>query len=124
MFLLLAGIISSQFVQAQYSDEASGHSTVMVKYIGGDQSSLVFNVKYANKEARSVNLVALSESGDVWFQETYRMSKELDKKLSIPRLTETGYIVFLLRSSADEKELTYTVTVPRNETEDSPSSNQ
>lgn len=88
------------------------HSSMEVKYLRGDNETLVFNLRYENPFAKSVRLVALSESGDVWFQEKYRMSGELEKRVSIPRLTDTQYMTFVIRSSVDENELTYRVKVP------------
>ena len=88
------------------------HSSMEVKYLRGDNETLVFNLRYENPFAKSVRLVALSESGDVWFQEKYRMSGELERRVSIPRLTDTQYMTFVIRSSVDENELTYRVKVP------------
>lgn len=73
---------------------------------------LRFNVKYETKSSSSFKLVALSENGEVWFEDNFRASGEFDKKLSIPRLTETEYITFLLKSAKDSPELTYKVKIP------------
>jgi hypothetical protein len=91
--------------------ESLASSPIQVKYLGGDNESLQFNVKYENKSAGSFRLLALNESGEIWFQENYRTSsRDFDKKLTIPRITETEYVIFLLRT-ANEPEISFKVKV-------------
>ena len=56
------------------------HSSMEVKYLRGDNETLVFNLRYENPFAKSVRLVALSESGDVWFQEKIPHVRRTGKK--------------------------------------------
>jgi|GEM_PF-4772925 len=91
-------------------DDVLAFTPMKVKFLGGDNESLSFSVKYESKSLTSFRLFALNESGEVWFQEVYRNTRDFERKLNIPRLTETEYVVFVLRT-ANEPEITSKVQV-------------
>jgi hypothetical protein len=81
-----------------------------VQFLGGNNEALFFNVKYNNKERKSFRLSALDENGEAWFQQNYT-AKAFDKKITVPRMTDTDYVIFLVRSSKENIQLTYKVKV-------------
>ena len=83
---------------------------IKVKFLGGDNETLTFSVRYENKSTTSFRLLALNENGEVWFQENYRSTRDFEKKLNIPRLTESEYVIFVLRT-ANEPEITSKVKI-------------
>ena len=80
-----------------------------VKYLGGDNEALFFNIKYDNKGGKNFKLVVLDETGEALFEDSY--SKDLDKKLKVPRLTDSEHVIFLIRSVKEKTELSYKVRV-------------
>jgi hypothetical protein len=89
----------------------SDASVLQVKYLGGDNDALFFNVKYENSAGNSFKLLVLEENtGDALFQHSYS-SRDFDKKLKIPRLTDTDYVTFLIRSAKQNIQLSYKVRV-------------
>jgi hypothetical protein len=84
-------------------------TTLQVKYLGGDNDALFFNIKYDNKKGRDFKLVVLDETGEALFEDKY--SKNLDKKLKVPRLTDSEHVIFVIRSVKEKTELSYKVRV-------------
>ena len=80
-----------------------------VKFLGGDNEALLFNVKYNNKDRSSYKLLVLDETGEALFEDSY--SKDLDKKLTIPRLTDSEHVIFIVKSENDSDELHYKVRI-------------
>jgi hypothetical protein len=55
-------------------------------------------------------LLVLDENGEPCFQDSYS-AKDFEKKIKIPRLTDTDYVIFLIRSAKDNIQLSYKVKV-------------
>jgi hypothetical protein len=72
---------------SQESASAENSSALQVKYLGGDNEALL-----------------------VCFQDNYS-AKDFEKKIKIPRLTDTDYVIFLIRSAKDNIQLSYKVKV-------------
>jgi hypothetical protein len=88
----------------------SSYSAMEVKYLGGDNESLFFNVKYENKNGSAFRLLAVDETGEPCFQDDYA-SKGFEKRIKITRLTDTDYVIFLIRSAKENIQLSYKVKV-------------
>lgn len=98
-------------VSAQQTINEENSSAVQVKYLGGDNDALFFNVKYDNAAGDNFKLLVLDEStGEALFQDNYS-TRTFEKKLKIPRLTDTDYVTFLIRSAKANKQLRYKVKV-------------
>jgi len=85
-------------------------SPLQVKYLGGDNEALFFNVKYDNKTGHTFRLSVLDETGEACFQDNYS-ARDFEKKIKIPRLTDTDYVIFLIRSAKENIQLSYKVKV-------------
>ncbi|MDP4262784.1 MAG: hypothetical protein Q8941_09660 [Bacteroidota bacterium] len=86
-------------------------SILQVKYLGGDNDALFFDVKYYNKTGNIFKLLVLDEiTGDALFQDNYS-ARDFEKKFKIPRLTDTDYVTFLIRSAKENILLSYKVKV-------------
>src|SRR5262245_41010945 len=85
-------------------------SSLQVKFLGGNNQVLFFDVKYDNKAGNIFKLVALDETGEACFQDKYS-AKVFDKKIRVPRLTDTDYVIFLIRSAKENIQLSYKVKV-------------
>lgn len=81
-----------------------------IRYLGGDNEALFFNVKYDNRAGNAFKLVALDETGEACFQDNYSV-KEFDKRIKVPRLTDTDYVIFLIRSTKQNIQHSYKVKV-------------
>ena len=90
------------------SEETS--SALQVKFLGGDNEVLFFDVKYDNKAGHTFRLSVLDETGEACFQDNYS-TREFEKKIKIPRLTDTDYVIFLIRSAKENIQLSYKVKV-------------
>jgi hypothetical protein len=89
---------------------AESSTALQVKFLGGDNQALFFDVKYDNKAGSTFKLLALDETGEPCFQNNYS-SKDFEKKIKIPRLTDTDYVIFLIRSAKENIQLSYKVKV-------------
>ena len=85
-------------------------SALQVKYLGGDNEALLFDVKYENKTGHTFRLSVLDETGEACFQDNYS-ARDFEKKIKIPRLTDTDYVIFLIRSARENIQLSYKVKV-------------
>lgn len=85
-------------------------SAMQVKYLGGDNTALHFYVKYDNKSGNTFRLLVLDETGEVLYQNNYT-AKDFEKKIRTPRLTETDYVIFLIKPAKENAELSYKVKV-------------
>jgi len=85
-------------------------SSLQVKFIGGDNEALFFDVKYTNKTGHTFRLSVLDETGEACFQDNYS-DRDFEKKIKIPRLTDTDYVIFLIRSAKENTQLSYKVKV-------------
>lgn len=83
---------------------------MQVKYLGGDNTALHFYVKYDNKSGNTFRLLVLDETGEVLYQDNYS-TKDFEKKIKTPRLTETDYVTFLIKPSKEIAEISYKVKV-------------
>ncbi len=101
-------ILTSATTQKVIGDDSS--SVLEVKFLSGDNETLLFNVKYDNRNGGSFKLLALDETGEACFQDNYS-AKDFEKKIKIPRLTDTDYVIFLIRSAKENIELSYKVKV-------------
>ena len=84
---------------------------IKVKYLQGSKDALLFNLKYDNLSGNDFNLMVLSESGEVLFQQNYS-GKKIRKKIRLARLTETDGVIFLIRPVKEALQLSCTVKVP------------
>jgi hypothetical protein len=110
--LFAVAMISLSATVVKNKEEKFSKASMKVKFLGGDNDRLKFNVKYETKSATTFRLVAISEDGEVWFEDSFQASGDFEKKLSIPRLTATEYITFLLKTAKDKNDLTYKVRIP------------
>ena len=107
---VFALFIFSLTASAQDSANPESASALHVKYLGGDNEALFFDVKYDNKTGNTFRLLVLDENGEPCFQDSYS-AKDFEKKIKIPRLTDTDYVIFLIRSAKDNIQLSYKVKV-------------
>ena len=108
VFLLSASSIN---IFAQESANEENASPLQVKYISGDNETLYFNVKFENKSGAAFKMLVFDEStGETLFQDNYS-AKDFDKKFRIPRLTDTDYVTFLIRSAKENIQLSHKVKV-------------
>src|SRR5215831_14413680 len=90
------------------SQESS--AALQVKFLGGNNQVLLFDVKYDNKEGGTFKLLALDDTGEACFQDNYS-KKDFEMKIRIPRLIDTDYVTFLIRSAKENIQLSYKVKV-------------
>jgi hypothetical protein len=109
-FPVLALLISSAGTPLRTSSNTESSTALQVKFLGGDNQALLFDVKYDNKAGGTFKLTALDETGEACFQDNYS-AKDFDKKIKIPRLTDTDYVIFLIRSAKQNVQLSYKVKV-------------
>jgi hypothetical protein len=95
---------------AQESADEELPLALYAKFIGGDNEALYFNVKYDNKAGHNFRLLVLDETGEACFQDNYS-TRDFEKKIKIPRLTDTDYVIFLIRSAKENIQLSYKVKV-------------
>jgi hypothetical protein len=101
-------IFSPSLVKETGSTKIS--SSLQVKFLGGNNQALFFDVKYDNKAGNPFKLVALDETGEACFQDKYS-ARLFDKKIKVTRLTDTDYVIFLVRSAKENIQLSYKVKV-------------
>jgi hypothetical protein len=106
---LLMPFTFSMRLAAQEPSDIEVVAALHVKYLGGDNEALFFNVRYDNKAGKSFKLLILDETGEALFEDNY--SRDLDRKLKVPRLTDTDHVIFLIKSAKEKTELTYKVNV-------------
>lgn len=109
VFALLAANSSIAFARPLPFADVRSLAALQVKYIGGDNDALFFDIKYDNKRGRDFKLVVLDETGEALFEDSF--SKGLDKKLKVPRLTDSQHVIFLIKSPQLDTELSYKVRV-------------
>jgi hypothetical protein len=107
-FFILFIISSAASTQEFVSEESS--TALQVKFLGGDNEALFFDVKYNNKTGHTFRLSVLDETGAACFQDNYS-TRDFEKKIKIPRLTDTDYVIFLIRSAKENIQLSYKVKV-------------
>lgn len=109
---VIAAIIPFTFsirLAAQEPADTETLRALRVKFLGGDNEALFFNVKYNNKDGCSFKLLVLDETGEALFEDSY--SRDIDKKLKVPRLTDSDHVIFLIKSPREDAELSYKVKV-------------
>jgi hypothetical protein len=99
----------SMRLSAQEPVDIETLTALRVKFIGGDNEAMFFNVKYNNKDGSNFKLQVLDETGEALFEDNY--SKDIDQKLKVPRLTDSGHVIFLIKSTKETTELSYKVKV-------------
>ena len=109
-FPILALLISNAGTALRPSKSTESSAVLQVKFLGGDNQTLLFDVKYDNKAGGTFKLTALDETGEPCFQDNFS-AKDFDKKIKIPRLTDTDYVIFLIRSAKQNVQLSYKVKV-------------
>ena len=105
---IIPGISSTASTREIIGHELS--APLQVKFLGGDNEALFFDVKYDNKAGYTFRLSVLDETGEACFQDNYS-ARDFEKKLKIPRLTDTDYVIFLIRSAKANIQLSYKVKV-------------
>jgi len=105
VLLIISPVASTQEVAPEESSSA-----LRVKFLGGDNEVLFFDVKYDNKAGHTFRLSVLDETGEACFQDNYS-ARDFEKKIKIPRLTDTDYVIFLVRSAKENIQLSYKVKV-------------
>lgn len=108
-FAALMPFTFSMKLSAQEPADIESLTALRVKYLWGDNDALFFDVKYDNKAGKNFKLLVLDETGEALFEDNY--SRDLDKKLKVPRLTDTDHVIFLIKSAKDNAELSYKVNV-------------
>lgn len=109
VFAALMPFTFTMKLAAQEPSEIEILTALRVKYLGGDNEALFFNIKYDNKTGKNFKLLVLDENGEALFEDSY--SRGLDKKLKVTRLTDTDHVIFLIKSAKDDTELSYKVRV-------------
>jgi hypothetical protein len=109
-FITAAAVLFFNFSIASGSVGKDFASTIQVKFLGGDNESMFFNVKYENRSGGNFRLVAVDENEEVLFEDRYS-KRDLEKKIKVPRLTETEYVIFLIKSSRENSSLSCKVRV-------------
>jgi hypothetical protein len=94
---------------AQLPGDGESLSAFRVKFLGGDNEALLFNVKYNNKDRSHFRLVVLDETGEALFEDNY--SKNLDRELIVPRLTDSEHVIFIVKPEKDSPELSFKVKI-------------
>jgi hypothetical protein len=102
-------VLSPEFAPKKMAGSESS-AALQVKFLGGDNQALFFDVKYDNKAGATFKLLALDETGEACFQDNYS-KKDFEKKIKIPRLIDTDYVIFLIRSAKENIQLSYKVKV-------------
>ena len=105
VLLIISPVASTQEVAPEESSSA-----LRVKFLGGDNEVLFFDVKYDNKAGHTFRLSVLDETGEACFQDNYS-ARDFEKRIKIPRLTDTDYVIFLVRSAEENIQLSYKVKV-------------
>lgn len=111
--LATAAFMPFTFSLAMASEDNSGIQSLgafRVKFISGDNDELCFNVKYNNKDRSDLKLLVLDETGEALFEDSYSR-KDIDKKLTIPRLTDSEHVVFILKSARINDEVSCKVKI-------------
>ena len=98
------------FSSTSSMNKPNSAAALQVKFLGGDNHALFFDVKYDNKTGSTFKLLALDEAGAACFQDKFS-TKDFDKKIKVPRLTDTDYVIFLIRSAKENIQLSYKVKV-------------
>lgn len=114
--VILSGVAASMICPfslttvAQEYAGAENLASMQVRYLGGDNSALHFYVKYDNKPGNTFRLLVLDESGEILYQDNYS-TRDFEKKIKTPRLTETDYVIFLIKPAKEIAEISYKVKV-------------
>jgi len=106
---VLAPFTFSMRLAAQEPADIEILKVLRVRFLGGDNEALFFNVKYASKDGSSFKLLVLDETGEALFEDNY--VKDIDKKLKVPRLTDSEHVIFVIKPAKEDAELSYKVRV-------------
>ena len=96
-------------VAAEQPADIESLSAFKVVFLGGDNEELQFNVKYASKEKSSFKLLVLDETGEALFEDNF--AKDIDKKITVPRLTDSEHVTFIVKSDKEDSEVSYKVRI-------------
>ncbi|MBL7744343.1 MAG: hypothetical protein JNN00_12780 [Chitinophagaceae bacterium] len=107
----VAALMPFTFIAKASQDpfDAESLSAFRVKFLGGDNEELLFDVKYNNKERSNFRLLVLDETGEALYEDSY--SKDLDKKLSVPRMTDSEHVTFVVKSIKENTEFSFRVKI-------------
>ena len=105
VLLIISPVASTREIAGEETSSA-----LQVKFLGGDNDVLFFDVKYDNNAGHTFRLSVLDETGEACFQDNYS-ARDFEKKIKIPRLTDTDYVIFLIRSAKENIQLSYKVKV-------------
>ncbi|MBL7741781.1 MAG: hypothetical protein JNK14_21355 [Chitinophagaceae bacterium] len=106
-----AAIMPLTFIARAADDpfDTESLSAFRVKFLGGDNEELLFDVKYNNKDRSNFKLLVLDDTGEALFTDSY--SKDLDKKLAVPRMTDSEHVVFVVKSVKENAEFSFRVKI-------------
>ncbi|MFT3949247.1 MAG: hypothetical protein QM763_19945 [Agriterribacter sp.] len=90
--------------------------TASVKYIGRQDQTMFFNVKYNNVNASKFFVVIKDEDGVTLFQGAFTDSA-FDKKFSLPK-TETGKVIFTISDKKNNYSESFEITTETRVVED------
>ncbi|MFT3748462.1 MAG: hypothetical protein QM768_09110 [Agriterribacter sp.] len=93
------------------ADEAAS-----VKYIGSQNQTLFFNVKYNNVNASKFFVTIKDEDGVTLFQSAYT-DNTFDKKFSLPK-TESGKVIFTISDKKNNYTESFEITTETRVVED------
>jgi hypothetical protein len=111
MMMAIMLISFSLPVLSQQVEIKENSPAMRVKYIEGNKDALFFNLKYTNDSGNDFKLMVLGENGEILFQENYS-GKKIKKRLRLARLTDNDGVIFLIRPSKENLQLSCTVKVP------------
>ena len=115
---LVTTLISVNTNAAQITaDTALYETTAIVKYIGTDNNSYVFNVAYNNEKGEKFLLRIADGGGNILFTQTYS-DKKFDKRFRLLKEDIDGKLNFIIKNLKDNSVQTFQVSATSQVVED------
>ena len=89
---------------------------VTVKYLGTDEQSLIFNVKYANADASKFFVIIRDADGTTLYQNSFT-DISFEKRFSLPKI-ESSKLVFIIIDKKSNYNKTFVITTKTRLVED------
>jgi hypothetical protein len=89
---------------------------VTVRYLGTDEQSLIFNVKYANADASKFFVTIRDADGTTLYQNSFT-DISFNKRFSLPK-TESNKLVFIISDKQSNYNETFEITTKTRVVED------
>ena len=115
---LIATLISVNTNAAENSaDTTLYETTAIVKYIGTDNNSYVFNVAYDNEKGEKFLLRIADDGGNILFTQTYT-DKKFDKRFRLLKGDIDGKLNFIIKNLKDNSVQAFQATTTSQVVED------